>query len=81
VTDEAQPEFEPALEETIRRLRAERPVPHPAFRGDLRRQLLSTPTGSRPGRVRAAIVAYATSGLGLLAVAAVGLAGVGPFAA
>lgn len=94
------------------RLQAARPLPAPAFRGDLKRRLLGTapaaerrlrdvprrPT-SRPrapsalpaGRfdrralaartLRARIAAAATSGAGLLAIAALGLAGIGPFAA
>lgn len=65
------------------RLETERPVPGAAFRGDLRRRLLNLAgaTAARPRRVRLLISAYATSGLGLLAIAAVGIAGAGPFAA
>jgi hypothetical protein len=71
------------LTDIVQRLEAERPVPRAAFRGDLRRRLI----GMRPSRRRAArqrvgvlIGAYAASGTALLAVAAIGLAGVGPLA-
>lgn len=65
------------------RLESERPVPHPAFRGELRRHLLALADRRRsaPARLRLAITAYAGSGAALLAVAAAGLAGIGPFAA
>jgi hypothetical protein len=62
------------------RLRAERPVPRPQFRGDLRRALIAQRGPRRPRRLHALIAAYAGSGLCLLAVAAVGVAGVGPLA-
>lgn len=65
------------------RLEVERPVPGAAFRGDLRRRLLNLAgaTAARPRRFRLLISAYATSGLGLLAIAAVGVGVAGPFAA
>ena len=72
---------DPAIDEIARRLEAERPVPRPAFRGDLRRLLVAD--SQRPlalGRVRRLVFAYAGSGFCLLAVAAVGLTGVGPLA-
>ena len=71
--------FDPVAE----RLEAERPIPAASFRGTLRRRLLSDleREPSRPQRLRLLITAYAGSGLALLAVAAVGLAGAGPFAA
>jgi len=81
MTEPLHPEQDPQLSGVIERLQAERPVPHPGFRGELRRRLVATPARSRPARVKAAIAAYATSGLGLLAVAAIGLVGAGPFAA
>lgn len=62
----------------------ERPLPAPAFRGNLRRHLLSgtvVPVGDRPKRFKTLIVTFATSGATLLAVAVVGVAGAGPFAA
>lgn len=77
---------DPVYEEHERlahRLETERPVPGAAFRGDLRRRLLNLGSASvaRPRRLKLLISAYAASGLGLLAIAAVGLAGAGPFAA
>jgi hypothetical protein len=75
-------ERDPALDETVRRLEAERPVPRPAYRGELRRRLMAEAGRlPQPTRVRRLILAYAGSGFCLLAVAAVGLAGVGPLAA
>jgi hypothetical protein len=77
------PELEPSerqrLVETARLLEEARPVPRPAFRGNLARQLRAGPAG--PQRVRMLIAAHAGSGLLLLAVVAVGLAGAGPLAA
>jgi hypothetical protein len=66
------------LLETARLLEQERPVPRPAFRGELARQLHAR--SPRPQRMRLLIGAYAGSGLALLAVVAVGLAGAGPLA-
>lgn len=68
------------------RLEADRPIPSPGFRGNLRRKLLGT--DSRPRRQPSAVTArfrlwaagYTAIGTLCLAVAAVGLAGVGPFA-
>lgn len=65
------------LQRTARLLKQARPVPRPAFSGELGRQLAES-TG--PRRLRLLIGAYAGSGLVLLAVVAVGLAGVGPLA-
>ena len=66
-----------------RKLDAERPVPRPAFRGNLRRSLMSAARvrPEPPRRLRLAIAAYAGTGLLLLAIAAVGLAGAGPLSA
>lgn len=63
-------------------LEAERPVPRAAFRGDLRRALLARERRApqAPPRLRVMIAAYAGSGAVLLAIAAIGLAGVGPLA-
>jgi hypothetical protein len=65
------------------RLEAERPVPGAAFRGELRRAILTRlqPRTAPPYRLRGLIAAYAGSGFLLLGIAAVGLAGVGPLAA
>ena len=59
----------------------ERPLPRAAFRAELRRSLLLDRSGVRPRRLRLLIAAYAGSGALLIAVAAIGLAGVGPLAA
>jgi hypothetical protein len=77
-----EPRERPQLTKVDERLRAERPIPRPAFRGALGRSLLAglEPSGERLGRVRALVAAYAGSGLCLIAIAAVGVAGAGPFA-
>ncbi len=73
-----------ALLATAERLDAERPLPAAAFRGELRRRLVRRherrSTLAR-GRARLLVLAYGGSGAVLLLVAAIGLAGVGPFAA
>jgi hypothetical protein len=74
------PEHDDGLGAIQERLRRERPVPLAAFRGELRSRLLLL-AGGRTGRVRAAIIAYATSGAALLGVAGAGVAGLGPLAA
>lgn len=75
-------EHDQELSDIIARLEAERPLPRAAFRGQLRRELSSSAERRiAPGRLRLLIGGYATSGAALLAIAAVGLAGVGPFAA
>jgi hypothetical protein len=82
--DEAERE---ALVVLAMRLQAERPVPRPAFRGDLRRELLGAAPRerrlsgvARPRNIRVLVASYIGSGLLLLGVAAIGLAGTGPFA-
>lgn len=77
-----------ALTATAMRLQALRPAPAPGFRGELRRKLLGAPRRERgregrrtPRAVRALAAAYVAAGTLLLAVAAAGLAGAGPFAA
>lgn len=72
--------FDPEERELEARLRSERPIPRPAFRGDLRRALLASPHASRPRLLRLLIGAYAGSGAALLLVAVIGLAGAGPLA-
>ena len=64
------------LLETARLLERSRPLPRPAFMGGLARSLRARP--APPARLRLLIGAYAASGLALLAMVAVGLAGVGP---
>jgi hypothetical protein len=72
-----------ALARVANRLTDERPVPRPAFRGALWRHLSTGAESSpvrRPQRVGSLIAAFAGSGFLLLAIAAMGLAGAGPFA-
>ncbi len=66
------------LRPVAERLARERPVPRAAFRSELGRQLLGRPIESR---ARLLIFAYGTPGAALLAVAVIGVAGVGPLAA
>jgi len=72
-------------EELIRlaeRLEHERPVPSAAFRGDLRRRLLTgTRSHSRPAHLRLLIAGYAGTGSLLLLAGAASAAGIGPLSA
>ena len=65
------------LERLASRLVADRPLPRPAFRGELRRSLARAP---RARRLRLQVVAYLVSGAALLAIAALGVNDVGPLA-
>ncbi len=80
---DAQPGEAEALLRIADRLERERPIPSTGFRGELRRQLLSRVSSgpARPHRLGALIGAYTGSGAVLLAVAVLGIAGVGPLAA
>jgi hypothetical protein len=71
------------LGELGRHLLANRPVPRASFRGELRRLLAADaePRVMRPARLRLLVALHAGSGFLLLAVAAAGRAGTGPFAA
>ena len=74
------------LEQVIERLQQEAPYPGAGFRSKLRQMIAVKTRGQRrvemrPTRLRALIGAYSGSGFALLLVAAIGLAGVGPFAA
>jgi hypothetical protein len=68
------------------RLGADRPIPRPAFRGDLRRVLLGSSSQPRrqpsaaTTRFRLWAASYTAAGTLCLAIAAVGLVGIGPFA-
>jgi len=62
-------------------LTEDRPVPRAGLRSEIRSQLLGDDAPLRRSRIAALIFGYATSGALLLAIAAVGLVGVGPFAA
>jgi hypothetical protein len=76
-------EDDPDLAELADRMQRERAVPAPGYRGALRRRLLADldRRGSGLARPRLWVAGYAGSGAALLMVAAVGLAGVGPFGA
>jgi hypothetical protein len=78
------PEERARLAEVADQLERSRPVPRPAFRGDLRRLLADGRRGSvatTASRWRVLVGAYSGLGALLLAVAAIGLAGAGPFGA
>jgi hypothetical protein len=70
-----------ALGDLGQRLAHQRPVPRAGFRGELWRALLGGTAPVVPERLRWRIATYAGSGAALLAFAAAGLAGLGPFAA
>jgi hypothetical protein len=72
--------LDPELAQLATRLQRERPVPGAAFRGDLRRTLLSRRVARRPARLWLRVAASSGSGLVLLAVAALGVLGAGPLA-
>jgi hypothetical protein len=76
-------EQQPELDQIARRLQDERPTPRSTFRRELRRRLLEATErrSAQLRRPRVLIAAYAGSGTVLLAVAALGVAGVGPLAA
>jgi hypothetical protein len=69
-----------ALDRIARRLESERPVPRAGFRSELHSQLVSAEGSWRPARLRLAVAAYSGSGVLLLGIAAIGLAGAGPLA-
>ena len=81
------PDLEPGEAERMvevgMQLSAARPLPGPNFRGELRRRLAGAQASGAvaPRRVRALAASYALAGLLLLAVAGIGVAGSGPFAA
>ena len=76
------PEEREALVAMGDRLFTERSLPRPAFRGALWRHIAADAAApARPRHLRSLIVAFSGSGLALLAVAALGVAGAGPFAA
>ena len=81
--DESHSDHDPEFDALTRRLEDDRPIPSAGFRGELRRSLIARMEADRfaGARLRRLIFAYATSGAALLAVAAIGLVGAGPFAA
>jgi hypothetical protein len=76
-------EDQAGIPELERRLHEERPLPSPGFRSMLQNQLFSQGRSreTNPGRVRVLIAAYASGGLVLLLLAAVGVLGAGPLSA
>jgi len=76
-------DLEPGIDEDLillaDRLRDARPLPRPAFRGDLGRHLAAR---RRPrlgaGHLRTVIAAYGLAGTVVLCLAAISAAGVGP---
>jgi hypothetical protein len=87
VSDELRPYVDRSEAESIdqvaARLERERPRPRPAFRSELRARLdrrASERPVWRPRRLRVLVGAYLGSGLLLMGIAAIGLAGVGPLA-
>jgi hypothetical protein len=58
----------------------ERPVPAASFRGDLRRRLEGSARGMPARRRRQFALSCLIGGVGMLALAAVGLTGLGPLA-
>jgi hypothetical protein len=79
------PEERTRLAGVAEQLERDRPVPRATFRGDLRRLLLAdngrSSVAARASRWRVLVAAYSGLGALLLAVAAIGLAGAGPFGA
>ena len=78
-------EIEEREQVVVSHLRAERPFPAPAFRGELLRRLRGARGSERQpglvGSLGAQIAGCLGAGLVLLAVAAAGLVGAGPFGA
>jgi ferric-dicitrate binding protein FerR (iron transport regulator) len=68
------------LEAVARMLQSERPLPSPAFRGELARRLRGAGTRPTRRRLRAWAIGMAAAGTLLLASAGIGVAGQGPLA-
>ena len=68
------------LESIAARIERERPLPAAAFRGDLRRRLDGSARGVPARRQRQFALCYLIGGVGMLALAAIGLTGLGPLA-
>ena len=80
---EASAEDRDSLIALAEQLERQRPIPTSGFRGQLRRSLLHglQRHPGRPQRLRALVTAYAGSGFALLAIATLGVGGVGPLSA
>ena len=81
-----EPDIDPAergsLTKLMNRLEGERPLPSPAFRGNLRRSVLrDRARGPEVPRLRRLALSCAASGTFLFAVAVAGVSGLGPLAA
>lgn len=77
--DDVEPGTEDELLALADRLRRTRPVPRPAFRGDLARRLEATRgSGLTIGRVRLLIATYSVSGTVLIVLGALGAGRLGP---
>jgi hypothetical protein len=80
------PEQRADLVRLSERLEADRPIPSPGFRGNLRRKLLGTSSQPRrqpsvaAARFRLWASGYTAAGTLCLVIAAIGVAGIGPFA-
>jgi hypothetical protein len=68
------------LRETARMLEGARPLPSPAFRGDLARLMRATPLPGAISRWRLKALSLAAAGVLLLGIVGVGVAGSGPLA-
>lgn len=74
-------DLDPDLRELAMRLERERPLPSPAFRGDLGRRVAGARGRSAPRRLRLLVGGQLAAGTLLLAVAALGaVANAGPLA-
>jgi len=65
-------DLDPDLRELAMRLQRERPLPRPAFRGDLGRRLAGRTPRPRPHRLRLLVAGQLGAGSLLLVVAALG---------
>jgi hypothetical protein len=80
IRDDLMPDPPDEIIALAERLEHERPVPTAAFRGALRRHLLSGAFHSRPARLRLLISGYASAGTALLVIGAASAGGLGPLA-
>jgi len=78
IRDDLEPDAGDDLVALAQRLVEARPLPNPAFRGELGRHLAGRPRG-RLGRVRVRVLvsAYSAAGMILLGIGAIGAAGHG----
>jgi ferric-dicitrate binding protein FerR (iron transport regulator) len=74
------PDDRAELERIARMLESARPLPRPAFRGELARHLAAAPAAPASRRLRARVLSLGAAGVLLLAVAGLGVAHRGPLA-